>query len=291
MSVGSLDSRSGPRATSPQPVSRLSSLRASLLHEPLLHFFLIGALIFAINAVVTPSVNKDKLIEVTPEVRASIVELFMNTKQRAPTTEEMDSLIDVWILNEITFREALAQGLDKGDDMIRERIMQKMRVLIFSNLMVNDPTDAELKPWFEAHRARYDTPETLSFFELPVGGADAEAKAQSLLQQIEAGDEPEDIRLRAHVFAKRPRQGLEAAFGKPFVDQLTKLPIGKWQAAQSSVGWHIVRVDAVATGKAIELNAIASQVISDWKDEKQRSMGTEAVRNMGRSYVIRRDHP
>ena len=37
-----------------------------LLREPLVHFLAIGAVLFAVNAVVAPPVSKDKVIEVTP---------------------------------------------------------------------------------------------------------------------------------------------------------------------------------------------------------------------------------
>jgi hypothetical protein len=271
----------------PAGISRL--LRTSLLHEPLLHFLLIGSLIFAIHAVVTPSVSKDKLIEVTPETRQSIVELFESTNQRKPTPEELARLIDVWVLNEITYREALAQGLDKGDEMIRERIMQKMRLLVFGSVTVNDPTEAELKQWFEARRERYDIPDVLSFFEVPIGGPEAEAEAKSILQQIESGNEPEEVRLRAHIFANRPRKNLEAAFGKSFVDQLMALPMGQWQMLQSPTGWHIVRCDSIMPGRAIEFHEMQVQLINDWKDDRARNLGIAAIRDMGKSYVIRRN--
>lgn len=266
-------------------------LRANLLHEPLLHFLLIGSLIFAIHAAVSPSVSKDRLIEVPPEVRRSTIELFENTNQRKPSSDELNRLVDVWILNEITYREALAQGLDKGDEMIRERIMQKMRLLVFGNVTVNDPTPAELQQWFEAHRERYDSPDLVSFFEVPIGGAEAEAEAKSILAQINAGEEPEEIRLRAHVFASRPRNSLEAAFGKPFVEQLAALPVGQWRTLQSPSGWHIVRFDSKAPGHAAALHEVETQLVNDWKDDRARVLGTAAIRAMGKSYVIRRNDP
>src|SRR5258705_14010547 len=94
-----------------------------------------------------PIGRKERLIEVTPDVRQSVVDVFkLKHEGREPTADELAPIIDGWILNEITYREALAQGLDKGDEMIRERIMQKMRLLIFGSLNVDSPTDAELRP-------------------------------------------------------------------------------------------------------------------------------------------------
>jgi hypothetical protein len=273
----------------PSPDGGWSRWRASLLREPLLHFLLIGALIFAVHAAITPSVGKDRVIEVTPEVRQSIIDIFKRAhEQREPGSDELARLIDVWILNEITYREALAQGLDKGDEMIRERIMQKMRLLIFGNLKVNDPTEAELREWYEARRVHYDIPDTISFYEVLIGGLEAEGEARAILQQIEEGSEPEEVRLRAHIFAKRPRHSLEQAFGKSFVDELAALPIGKWEVLRSPLGWHIVRVDSNVPGRKVDLREVATQVISQWKDERGRILGAAAIRDLGKSYVIRR---
>lgn len=289
MSLGEMISFAEGGRTASMLAGARGLLRAGLLKEPLLHFLLLGSLIFAIHAAVSPSVSKDKLIEVPPEVRQSTIELFESTNQRKPTSEELARLLDVWILNEITYREALAQGLDKGDEMIRERIMQKMRLLVFGNVTVNEPTEAELRQWFEARREGYDIPDILSFFELPISGPEGEAEAKSILRQIEAGDEPEEVRLRAHIFANRPRKSLEAAFGKPFVEQLTALPIGRWHMLQSPAGWHIVRFDSITPGRAVPLHEVETQVISDWKDDRGRALGTAIIRDMGKSYVIRRN--
>ena len=262
------------------------------MREPLLHFLVIGAIIFALHAVIAPSVSKERLIEVTPDVRQSIVDVFKSKhEQREPTADELAPLIDGWILNEITYREALAQGLDKGDEMIRERIMQKMRLLIFGSLKVDDPTDAELRQWFEARRLRYDVPDLISFYEVPVGGSEAQEEARAILAQIETGSEPEEVRLRAHIFANRPRHSLEQAFGKPFLDALTDLPIAQWAVLQSSVGWHIVRIDSFRPGRKVELSDVATQVIAQWRDERTRILAIAAIRDLGKSYAIRRGVP
>ncbi len=76
----------------------------------------------------------------TPELRQCIVDTFKGAHEgREPGADELARLLDVWLLNEITYREALLQGLDKGDEMIRDRITHKMRLLIFGGIEVNEP--------------------------------------------------------------------------------------------------------------------------------------------------------
>ena len=260
----------------------------AFLREPLIHFLAIGSLIFAAHAAVAPSVNKDRLIEITPEVRQSIVEIFRRERSRDPTEEELGPLIDLWIMNEITYREALAQGLDRGDEMIRERIMQKMRLLIFGNVAVAEPTRGELQQWLDDRRARYDLAGTLSFFEVPIGGPETATEAANVLRQIQSGEEAEEIRLRARVFAKRPRTTIAEAFGNEFVDRLVALPRGEWQTLQSRSGWHIVRLDGVEGGHRVTLDEVMDQVLYDAKQERIRTAAVAAIREIGKSYVIRR---
>ena len=48
------------------------------------------------------------------------------TWQRAPTPDEMKDLIDGYVRDEILYREGVALGLDRGDQLIRRRVRQKL---------------------------------------------------------------------------------------------------------------------------------------------------------------------
>ena len=267
-----------------------SGLLWRLVREPLVQFMALGAMIFAAHAAVTPSVSKDRLIEVTPEVRQSIVDAFKGAhEQREPGPDEYAKLVDLWLLNEITFREGLAQGLDKGDEMIRDRVTHKMRLLIFGGVEVPPPQPQELAAWYEKRRAQYDIPDLVSFIEVPFTGPAAEAEARAVLAQIEAGTESEDVQNRAHIFATRPRPSLEPSFGTPFVTALVTGPAGTWRVVPSAAGWHIVRLDSFVPGRAVPLEEVGSQVEQAWKDERRRVLAIAATRELGKAYVIRRD--
>ncbi|MFG1347111.1 peptidylprolyl isomerase [Xanthobacter autotrophicus DSM 431] len=262
----------------------------TIVREPLVQFMALGALIFAVHAAVTPSVSKERLIEVTPEVRQSIVDAFKNAhEQREPGADEYARLVDLWLLNEITFREGLAQGLDKGDEMIRDRVTHKMRLLIFGGVDVPQPKQQELAAWYEKRRVQYDIPEQVSFIEVPFSGPDAEAAARAALAQIEAGTESEDLQNRAHIYAQRPSPTLEPSFGKDFVTALMAGPAGTWRVVPSTAGWHIVRLDTFTPGRKVPLEEVGSQVEQAWKDERRRVLAIAATRELGKAYVIRRD--
>ena len=256
-----------------------------VLREPLFHFLVLGALLFAVNAIVVPDVPKERLIEFTPEVRKSIIDTFAQQQKRAPTEAEIKRLTNDWVLNEIVFREALVQGFDKGDEMIRDRINQKMRLLIFSNLAPDTPKVADLQKYLDANRAQYDVPERLNFFDLPMGKSQAEA--QAILDQIHAGKEPESVRQLARTYTARPENTLVPSFGKPFVAALKTQKLHEWQLMKAGDEWHVVRVEAVLPSHRVTLNEVGNALVGEWQQENMRKKATQAVRTMAKNYVIR----
>ena len=98
-----------------------------LIREPLLHFLLLGAAIFAGYSLVSKgSSGEPGRIVVTQGQLASMREGFTRTRQRTPTREEWEGLIRARVREEVYYREALALGLDKDDTVIRRRLQQKM---------------------------------------------------------------------------------------------------------------------------------------------------------------------
>jgi len=253
------------------------------LREPLLHFLVLGALIFGLNAVIAPPIPPERIITLTPEIKKQIVDAFTKDRGHAPSPEELKPLLDTWMLNEITFREALAQGFDKGDEMIRERLTQKMSLLIFSNVTVPDPTPAQLQDWLDTHRARYDVPERMSFFEVP---SMSKAEAEATLKLIDAGKEPESVRLRAHTFEDRPVGSLKGAFSDDFIAALKASPLHKWGVLPSGDAWHIVRLEAVVPLRHVDVEEVHIPLTDDWKTEQARARAVAEVREKGKSYVV-----
>jgi hypothetical protein len=108
----------------------------TFLREPLLHFALIGVVVFALygrgdRPQAAPS---DRTIEVTQTQVERMVRQFEGVWQRPPTESELAGLIDELIREEIYYREALALGLDTEDTVIRRRLWQKMEFLVEAGL-------------------------------------------------------------------------------------------------------------------------------------------------------------
>lgn len=127
-------------------------MRATWLHEPLVHFLAIGAGLFLLFAWRGDRAGGDSgRIVVT---RARIEHLatgFARTWQRPPTEQELTGLVQDYVKEEAYVREATAMGLDRDDTIIRRRLRQKLEFLTEDALEALNPTDADLRSYLKDH--------------------------------------------------------------------------------------------------------------------------------------------
>ncbi|HET6373019.1 MAG TPA: peptidyl-prolyl cis-trans isomerase, partial [Candidatus Polarisedimenticolia bacterium] len=121
-----------------------------LLTEPLLHFLVLGALLFAGYRMVSRhETGPERLITVSRGEIDTMSAGFSSTYQRPPTDEEIKGLIDAYVREEILVREGVAMGLDRDDPMIRSRVRMKMEILVEEGAGLAEPSDAELQAYFD----------------------------------------------------------------------------------------------------------------------------------------------
>ena len=70
-----------------------------------------------------------KEIQFSVDELSQLALVYQSQWRRAPTPEEFDRLVESKVQQEILYREALAMGLDKNDEIVKRRMAQKMRFL------------------------------------------------------------------------------------------------------------------------------------------------------------------
>src|SRR6195256_1052675 len=89
----------------------VSAVTRFLWREPLLHFVVLGALIFGADAILHPPPKDDKVITVSKAMRQSFIDNFDEDKSRTPSDAEMEKMIESWVASEILYREGKALGV------------------------------------------------------------------------------------------------------------------------------------------------------------------------------------
>ncbi|WP_315784582.1 MULTISPECIES: peptidylprolyl isomerase [unclassified Bradyrhizobium] len=282
----SASARSNQQDGNGSSAARSSSVTAlrGLLREPLLHFLVLGGLIFAADAIIHPPTKDEKVVTVTKALRQSFIDTFDEDKQRTPNEAELQKMVDAWVASEILYREGKTLGVDRGDEMIRDRVAFKLQYLIFDQVRVPQPSDEQLRAWFADNHARFDEPERVSFFMTPPSD---EATARSFLNDIREQRESEDLRDQTRAILDRPVPSLAAGFGNGFSDGLLKAPLQEWTLLQSKDGWHVVRLDARTPGAPAKLEDIRAEAAKIWHTEETRKRAWEAVSRLKANYTIR----
>src|SRR5262249_55516607 len=160
---------------------------------------------------------------------------FDEDKERVPSDVELEKMIESWVASEILYREGKMLAVDRGDDMIRDRVAYKLQLLIFDQIRVPPPTEEQLRAWFAQNHERFDEPERVGFYLTPPTD---EATARQQLEDIRAQRELEDLQRQTRAILGRPVASLAASFGEGFRDALLALPLGEWAVLQSKDGWH-----------------------------------------------------
>jgi hypothetical protein len=266
-----------------------------LYKEPLLHFLIIGALIFVIFS----SVNKDEItvsdnkIVVTAAEIGRLSDNWSKRWNRPPTETELQGLVESYIREEVYYREALALGLDQNDTILRRRLMQKMEFLSNDLAELNTPDESALSKFFFDHQDKYELPARVTFthiyFSLDKRGAKAVEDAKSVLSRLNELRAPErgDSFMLQYDFVQETPFEVERLFGKVFAEQLFQLEINTWQGPiESGYGIHLVRINEKIDARMPELASVIEKVRTDWMFEQRQKMNKEIYERFKERYEI-----
>jgi hypothetical protein len=256
------------------------------LREPLLHFVLLGALLFAADHLVSARRDDPRTIVVGAEVDKEARQVFAAARGRDPNAEELAALRRVWLDNEVLYREGLALQVDRGDTAIRERVIFKALSMVDANVKLPPFDDRVLRTWFEKNRSKYDEPARYDFQEAVLGGDVSEAAVRAFVEALNSGA-PGDAKAGLRVFKGRPHANLVQTYGEDFAQALEAANVGQWQAYRTSAGWRAMRLESVSTAKPADFEALRGVILQDWTDAMMAEQRTAAVRALAKKYIVR----
>ena len=266
-----------------------------LMREPLLHFLIIGLLLFLLfNAVSGRRGGADRRIVVNDATVASLVQRHQSTWRRPPTPSELKGLIDSHVRDEMLYREGVAMGLDRDDPVIRRRVLQKLGVLTEESAAQSAPGDADLDAYLKTHAGRYALPAVLSFdqvlFDPVKRGSRLEADLAAALARLNAGADAGKLgepSLLPGSVAAIAADRLARDFGDEFASAVVALPVGGWQGpVRSGYGVHLVRVTSKTAGRAATLAEVRAAVERDWENDRRLQASEAFERKLRKSYDV-----
>ena len=279
---------SEPERFAPPPRARLRP--PGWLREPLLHFVVLGGLLFAADHALLSKADDPHLIVVGADVDSEAVETFEAARGRKPNAQELEALHRVWLDNEVLYREGLALQVDRGDPAIRERVIFKALSVVDSNVKLPLADDKTLRAWFESHRDKYDEPARYDFEEAALSGDSSENAVREFVTALNSGL-PGDAKAGLRVFKGRPRSNLVESYGPELTKALEESKPGVWQALSTRGGWRAMRLDVITPPKPARFEQISGVLLQDWKDAMGSEQRSAAVRALAKKYTVKFETP
>ncbi len=252
---------------------RLGQRIARIVREPLVHFFLAGLILFVAADAYKRETNVYR-IDITPERVAALELSYRQQFGAPPTPAAREALIGRFVDEEVLFREGLAMGLDRGDEIVRRRVVQKMQFLQQDLAPPREPSEQDLRNWYNSHLSQYAIPSRVSFthiFFSPDKGGDAVAqeRARAVLAQLngsvsrapERGDNFPDL---YDYTGFGPSEAARLFGATPLAQALFIAPTGRWAGPyQSGYGWHLLFISGRRPPQTPPFDAVREQVRAD----------------------------
>jgi hypothetical protein len=284
-----------------------------LLHEPLLHFLIAGGLLFGIfrlarHPAPDPSgktivVDKESLLNFLQYRNKAFKPDYFAAQLQAMSARERQDLVDQYVEEEALYREAKSLALEQGDDVIRQRLVQKMRYLMDDLAPAGSPTDEVLRLYLDKNKELYAIAPSITFTHVFADSSlHGDRGARELAEQLK-------VRLNAAhaAFNDAPRYGdrfpflqnyvertfdfVESHFGAEFASVLKRVSSSDTQwigPVRSEYGYHLLLITGRSAYHVPQLQEIRSQVEEDWARDWMDSSRAQSVRHLIGQYTIER---
>ncbi len=273
--------------------------RWQFLKEPFLHFILLGLIIYFIADYIKARNDRNRFaITMADEDVLRIAALWEKQYGTLPSKNELNNLVDNHIREEIFYREGVALGLDKEDEVIRRRIAQKYEFLQQDLTIPGEPTESDLASYFEKNKARYRVAEKISFTHIffspdKAGDADAISRAQHARTILEskksrAHRKKETTFRFSYDYADVNATELVRLLGdSPLSQAAFSVSTKQWsQPLQSGYGYHLLYITEKTAAAIPEYNTIKEEVRRDYLEEIKVFKNEEAYQALLKRYSV-----
>lgn len=257
------------------------------LKEPLIHFLLIGALLFFGYGLFNREPEAGmRTVQITTAEANWLKETWARQWHRPPSEAEFQGLLAGYLKETLLAREAEAMGLAQNDTIIRRRLAQKMEFVVQDTARLVDPDDEALRHFHDANPSRYQRPANVSFTQIFFKTLPAAGQALAQLPKRHP-DSLGDPSMLARDHAGADLQAVQSQFGEAFGTQLFASEPGQWLGPLASTyGFHLVWVNDRQLATVRPFVEIRSQVLGDWQRDQQDKAGERYFVELRKKYTV-----
>ncbi len=271
------------------------SIMKKLFKEPLVHFMLIGVLIFLVYGIVGENETNENTIVFNSYDLNNILSKWELQWKRPPTEQELKNIIEQNMKQELFYQEALKMNLDHNDEIIKRRLSQKMEFLSNDLISMKPPTEQELLEFYEKEQQNYLSDYIFTLHIVTYSYDYHEQPSQVASTALEKAKESELSTLKGKgdkmsfpdFFENSEAIEIRKSLGNSFVEGLKKSTINRWSGPiQSGFGYHLVFITNKNEPRAIPLETIEDRVLNDYNYTRQRQLDSTLYMELKKHYTF-----
>ena len=243
-----------------------------ILREPLLHFLLLGSVLYLIYSTLQPqrqqkqlkTVQQSRFIRISKEERSLAQKQYKllfdkNINIKKAAQKELYK-------KKVLLKAAEALKLAQNDPTIEKIVLQRMYAILNSKEKQTEPSELELEKFYKEHLKDYSKKESLSLFHIHFNRLTKE-QTKSLYQLLQNAD-PKELKRKKETLSI---EDLNKKFGKYFTQQLLIAPKGEWlNAIPSKDGFEFVYISDYSTTQAYPFEDVEARIYRDFKKAQQK---------------------
>ena len=268
----------------------------------MLHFAILGLVVFGLVAVFeyqAEDTGDPYLVEVSSADMEWFRTMWRKRSGREPDVDELRGMVNQLIRERVLAREAHQLGLDRNDQVLRQRLSQKMEFLLRDLSKLRNPTDEELAAFLEENADKYSLPARVSFTQIYLN---ADERGYPAAEKA-AAELVADLNDRGVGVAETERLGdpimldpgyedvllpdVGNTFGQEFAAALGEMPSGSWQGpVRSAFGLHAVFVSEKTPARSPSLEDVRERLETDWMYREQQELSEQAYQGLRARYRV-----
>lgn len=281
----------------------------------MLHFLLLGVALLGVQRLRQKPARESATIVLSAAEVAGLRSELARRSGQPPSEAALQAALQNHLHEELLYREALRQGLDRGDVIVRRRLIQKMEFVTeaLAAAMLTPPTEAELTAYLAAHPESFRTVPRFSLQQVFVRSSAVDSappnqgmmegngkkglqkispfqRAEDLRLQLQAGADPThlgDPLLQSPLLTLQSQSELARSFGSEFASAVVALPLQTWSAPiSSSFGVHVVQVTQREEGRPALLSEVRAQVQELLLQEQRSAKKQQVLSQLRAQYQV-----
>ncbi len=269
----------------------------AFLRKPVFQILIFGCCLAVILLIVFGSKKpglEDKKVLIGNADVAQLIASWNRTWNRMPTEEELNGLLANHVREEILYREALNQNLDKNNAMIRRGLIVQMNMLAESQAQEKTVSEEAIKAYYNLRKDKFFSSPEYTFTQINFDGSREEEEIRNIAERLNSQNIPPDSEnlpgnkgMLQKDFEKADDYSIVRALGTNFESSLKDMELRTWEGpVKSGFGWHLVYIIEKSSPETLPLELVRDNIITELQYEEAQAAKEQFYTELRQQYDV-----